>query len=48
MKIQVKDLNGNPVAGAVVNVHTSESLVSRKGITDDKGLLTFIWFRSIN
>mgnify|MGYP000157644552 CR=1 FL=1 len=39
LKFQVTDATGKPVAGAVVNVHTSESLVSRKGVTDANGYL---------
>ena len=39
LKFQVTDADGKPVAGAVVNVSTSESLVSRKGVTDENGYL---------
>jgi hypothetical protein len=39
LKFQVTDSAGQPVAGAAVKVHTSESLVSRSGITDANGYL---------
>lgn len=39
LKFQVTDKNGKPVAGAVVNVSTPESLVSRNGVTDENGYL---------
>jgi hypothetical protein len=39
LKFQVTDAAGKPVAGATVNVSTSESLVSRKGVTDENGYL---------
>ena len=39
LKFKVTDSAGKPVVGASVNVHTSESLVSRKGVTDSNGYL---------
>jgi len=37
LRITVTDAAGNPVAGAVVDVHTSESLTAKKGVTDENG-----------
>lgn len=37
LRITVTDAAGNPVAGAEVDVHTPESLTTKKGVTDENG-----------
>lgn len=42
LKIQIKDISGQPVAGATVYVHTAESLTTKQGITDANGYVRLV------